>query len=211
MLPVSCINPCQSLDFWFPLIPSKWKSSHLSMILDKLECKLAGWRGRLLSYAGRLILIKHVLSSIPLFLCSALPLPQSFFIPILQVFARFFLGQTEFGNRVHWVAWSSICRPTEEGGLGIRDLRETNVSFMCKHLWKLSVSTSLWSTLISAKYLQGSSIQNAECKRGHSAAWRAMSMSRNLFLQNTVWKDDHLVWTADSSGKFSVKSAWEVL
>ena len=45
-------------------------------LVDKLLRKIAGWRGKLLSYAARLVLIKACLASIPVYLLSFIKFPK---------------------------------------------------------------------------------------------------------------------------------------
>jgi len=33
-----------------------------------------------------------------------------------------------------WVSWKNLCKPKEEGGLGIRDIRKFNIVLLAK--WK---------------------------------------------------------------------------
>ncbi|KAK4381320.1 putative ribonuclease H protein [Sesamum angolense] len=44
------------------------------------------------------------------------------------------------------VAWSSVCRPIEEGGLGIRDILALNKALMCRHIWNViqDNQSSIW-------------------------------------------------------------------
>jgi hypothetical protein len=53
-----------------PIYFEKLKREDLQPILDKLIKRIAGWRGRLLAYNSRLILIKTCLASIPVYLLS---------------------------------------------------------------------------------------------------------------------------------------------
>ncbi|KAL9664729.1 hypothetical protein QQ045_020136 [Rhodiola kirilowii] len=47
-----------------PLHGKRLKGSEFSLIIDKMTNKIKSWSSRFLSYAGRLVLVKHVLSSI---------------------------------------------------------------------------------------------------------------------------------------------------
>ena len=49
---------------------SEWKSTE-----DRFEKKLSCWKGKLMSYGGRLILINSVLTSMPMFLLSFFEVP----------------------------------------------------------------------------------------------------------------------------------------
>jgi hypothetical protein len=51
------------------------------------------------------------------------------------------------------VKWDDLCRPKEEAGLGIRDLRLVNKSLLAKWRWKLlSHENEVWKDIVSARY-----------------------------------------------------------
>jgi hypothetical protein len=51
------------------------------------------------------------------------------------------------------VKWEDICKPKEEGGLGVRDLRLVNVSLLTKWRWKhMSFDNEVWKDVVVAKY-----------------------------------------------------------
>lgn len=45
---------------------------HFMPLLERVEKKLSGWKSRLLLQGGRLVLLRHVLSSLPIHLLSVL-------------------------------------------------------------------------------------------------------------------------------------------
>ena len=59
-----------------PLHFEKLKREDLQPLVDKIVKRIAGWRGKLLSYAGRLVLIKTCLASIPIYLMSFFKFPN---------------------------------------------------------------------------------------------------------------------------------------
>jgi hypothetical protein len=59
-----------------PLHCEKLKREDLQPILDKLLKKMAGWRGRLLAYSSRLVLIKTCLANVPIYLLSFFKFPR---------------------------------------------------------------------------------------------------------------------------------------
>jgi len=59
-----------------PLIASAHKHSSWKQLLEKLEARLSLWTHRALNMASRLILIKAVLNSMPLYLFSILAAPK---------------------------------------------------------------------------------------------------------------------------------------
>ena len=55
-----------------PLHYSKLRKEDLQLVIDKIIKRIAGWKGRLLSYTGCLTLLKACLASIPIYLLSIL-------------------------------------------------------------------------------------------------------------------------------------------
>lgn len=68
-----------SLPFLYLGLPIGGSTSQLSTwdpIIQKVEKKLASWRGKVLSLGGRLTLLKSSLASLPLYYMSLFPVPQ---------------------------------------------------------------------------------------------------------------------------------------
>jgi hypothetical protein len=40
------------------------------------------------------------------------------------------LGGGEEAKKIHWVKWERVCKPKEEGGLGIKDLKLFNIALI---------------------------------------------------------------------------------
>jgi hypothetical protein len=46
-----------------------------------------------------------------------------------------------------------MCKPKVDGGLGVRDLRLTNISLLAKWRWKLlQPEVEFWKDIVMAKY-----------------------------------------------------------
>ncbi|KAK4384724.1 putative ribonuclease H protein [Sesamum angolense] len=60
------------------------------------------------------------------------------------------------------VAWSDVCRPIEEGGLGIRDILALNKALMSRHLWNViqNNQSSIWVKLIGHTHLRHKSVMD---------------------------------------------------
>jgi hypothetical protein len=59
-----------------PLHYQKLRREDLQPLIDKIIKRIAGWRGKLLTRAGRIILIQTCLASIPIYLLSFFKFPQ---------------------------------------------------------------------------------------------------------------------------------------
>ena len=61
-------------------------------MIEKLKSRLSRWKGRLLSLAEKICLIKFVLSSIPLFYMSLFKLSVVILKEIVRIQRHFFIG-----------------------------------------------------------------------------------------------------------------------
>ena len=59
-------------------------------IENRIEKRLSGWKGKMLSVGGRLVLINSVLSSLPMFMMSFFELPRGVFEKIDCFRSRFY-------------------------------------------------------------------------------------------------------------------------
>ena len=54
---------------------------------------------------------------------------------------------------VTWIKWETVCLKKEEGGLGVRRLKEFNLALLSKWWWRiLQDQESLWYQVLCARY-----------------------------------------------------------
>lgn len=106
----------------FPLSHGNFNAQCFSGILTKLTSKLMAWENRYLNFSGRAVLIKSVLSSIPLHIMQCIKLPQSTLSSIDKLI-RFFLwggsSTSQSKSIVHYVSWKIVTKPLHENSLNI--------------------------------------------------------------------------------------------
>jgi len=91
-------------------------------VLNKLKARLNVWKGRFLSLAGRICLIKSVLTAVPLYYLSLFRVSEMVYKSITSIQRRFLWGWGKENKSISWVSWKDLCKPREEGGLGLRDI-----------------------------------------------------------------------------------------
>ncbi|KAL0302791.1 UNVERIFIED_CONTAM: hypothetical protein Scaly_3021200, partial [Sesamum calycinum] len=150
-----------------------------------LPIKYLGWNHQNLSYAGRLQLIKSVLSTLHMYWASAFILPKGI-LKILEKKMRRFLWH---GSGNAKVAWEQICKPKQEGGLGIRSLMIMNQALMLKQLWRLiqNDGTSIWVEWIQRHRLRQSTIWTFNGATG-SWGWKKLLKLRPLLQRGVIYK-----------------------
>jgi len=105
-----------------PIGHTKKRKVHFVDLIKKIQNKLHVWKGKVLSFGGKSVLINHVLQSLPIYMLSAIVPPKCVLYDIHRIFAKFLWNFKEERRAKHWIAWPDICLPKEEGGLGFRSL-----------------------------------------------------------------------------------------
>lgn len=85
---------------------------------------LFNWSNYSLTVGGKLILIKHVLQSMPIHLLTSIGLPKGVINRLERLFVSFFWNNSDNSKHFHWIIGSAICTPTSEGGHGLRYLAD---------------------------------------------------------------------------------------
>ncbi|KAL0297907.1 UNVERIFIED_CONTAM: putative ribonuclease H protein [Sesamum calycinum] len=81
------------------------------------------------------------------------------------------------------VAWSDVCRPIEEGGLGIRDILALNKALMSRHLWNViqNNQSSIWVKWITHTHLRHKSVWTVDLKGGSGVGGSFFGYDQHLF------------------------------
>ncbi|KAL2237581.1 UNVERIFIED_CONTAM: putative mitochondrial protein [Sesamum indicum] len=162
-----------------PLLSSRLSISDCQPLLSKIDARITGWEGISLSYAGRVQIIKSVLSTLSLYWASAFTLPKAV-IKEVEKRLRTFLWKGTSMTGYAKVAWKDICKPVEEGGLGIKDIGVLNRALMTKKLCDVirCDRTSIWVEWLQHGRLWNNSIWTVG-EQGGSWSWRKMLRLRS--------------------------------
>jgi hypothetical protein len=113
--------PLRGFPFKYLGVPTHFerlKREDLQPLLDKLIKMIAGWRGRLLAYSSRLVLIKTCLSSVPVYILSFLKFPKWAIRMIESQMAHNLWNNSDVRHNYHLVNWGQVCMKKEYVGLG---------------------------------------------------------------------------------------------
>ncbi|KAK2662063.1 hypothetical protein Ddye_000637 [Dipteronia dyeriana] len=94
-----------------PCALSFWKD-----IIRRCETRLASWKKKFLNKGNRLVLIKSVLSSIPIYYMSIIKMPIGVAHAMEKLQWNFFWGDGLEKRKFHSVDWASIWKSKRGGG-----------------------------------------------------------------------------------------------
>lgn len=96
-------------------------------------------------------------------------------------------GPTSYGMAIK--SWNNICQPKERGRLGFRRFNDINMVFLAKLAWKLaSRDESLWTRIMRARYLKGSSFFERKANKGVSFEWQGIFAARKFIYKGACYK-----------------------
>jgi hypothetical protein len=73
-----------------------------------------------------------------------------------------------------------VCRPKDQGGLGVHDLEDKNLALLGKWLFKLLTEDSVLQTLLKQKYVDSKELSQVIWKPGDSHFWAGLMASKKF-------------------------------
>ena len=171
-----------------PVFQKRPSRSTFNDLIDKATKKLVGWKAKCLSKAGRTILIQSHLESLPAHTMQCFQIPAGVTNNIDKINRQFFWKRFNTDSGLPLVAWDTICRPKQEGGIGLHKTAALNLAYQAKLAWKILTNhNSLWVRLMRTKYLRQQDFFLIPRKQGDSVVWKSILNCRNLLRQGLMW------------------------
>ena len=155
-----------------PTLIGRAKKHSFAYIKERVWRKLQRWKEKLLSQAGREILIKSVIQAIPTYTMSCFKLPKGLILELETLIRKFWWGYDGSNKKVHWVKWERLCEDKGKGGLGFKDIEKFNDSLLAKQVWwMINNPESLCHRVFKARFFPDCSIMDAKESTTGSYAW----------------------------------------
>lgn len=91
------------------------KKDIFTSIVDRIRQRAAGWSTRFLSKAGKLTMLKSVLTAIPTYTMTCFMIPVSLCKRIQSALTRFWWDGTDDKRKMSWVSWPNLSKPKSDG------------------------------------------------------------------------------------------------
>lgn len=141
-----------------------------------------GGGAKTLSSAGKEVLIKAVLQSIPTYIMSCFLLTGYLIKKVESAIRAFWWGSGESRNLCG--SLGRLCAGRRNRGLGFRDLHAFNIALLAKQDWRLLLyPDSLMARVFQARYYPHGSILGANLGTRPSATWSSIFKARSLLVQ----------------------------
>ncbi|CAA7040352.1 unnamed protein product [Microthlaspi erraticum] len=157
------------------------KKDLFTLIVDRIRQRSIKYSSRFLSNAGKMTMIKSVLSAIPTYAMSCFKLPAGLCKRIQSAFTRFWWDTTLGTKKMCWLSWSKLTRAKKHGGLGFREVQCFNDALLAKLSWRLLTNPScLLSRVLIGKYCKYQDFLNVPINSSTSHGWRGILIGRDL-------------------------------
>jgi hypothetical protein len=165
------------------------KYASFTQLKEQMWRKVQGWKEKLLTQAGKEILIKAVIQAIPTYTMHCFKLPKKLCYDLEGIIRNFWWGHKGASRKVHWMKWSSLCWPKCLGGMGFRKLMKFNEALLAKQVWRLFHNKeSLIYKVFKAKFFPHGTIMDARHSARASYAWKSILNARHVITKGTWWR-----------------------
>lgn len=176
-----------------PLILSyKNRSAAYSFLRSKFLAKMSTLKAHKLNHAARLVYIKSVLASIPIYYMSNILFPQCFLQDLEAIIRRFWWAGTpeeHSGSALCYRSWEDVCQTKDRGGLGSRSLSMVNTSLVLHSAWMvLTAKDPFLTQVLKAKYFSSTSFWKAPANGARSVFWSSVQAVRPILSTNVQFQ-----------------------
>lgn len=88
--------------------PIEVNAASFDFLIEKFSARLQAWKSRVLSPAGRLVLIKAVLQTLPIYHMATVKIPQKMIKVLTDIMRHFLWGAMDKDRYLSYVAWDRI-------------------------------------------------------------------------------------------------------
>nr|XP_027088553.1 uncharacterized protein LOC113709907 [Coffea arabica] len=161
-----------------PLVIGRSKNQVMSFISESFKKKIQGWKGKLLSQAGKEVLLKSVVMAMLAYAMSVFKPPKGLCKELNSIMANYWWGSKRNKRKIHWMSWNKLTETKAKGGLRFRDLKDFNMALLAKQVWKFITKPNLLvSKSMKAKYFPNTSVLQATKAAEDSWIWQSIHSS----------------------------------
>lgn len=172
-----------------PVFVGRSKTKVFSNLKERIWARIQGWKEKMMSRAGKEILIKAVAKAIPTFTMGCFDITKEICDQISTMICKYWWSNQEKENKMHWIRWGKLTEPNGKGGLGFRDIHTFNMAMLAKQCWRfVQDPNSLCAQILGAKYFPNSDILSATTCYNVSYTWRSILKGLEVLKRGIIWR-----------------------
>jgi hypothetical protein len=111
-------------------------------------------------------------------------LPKGVLKRLHSFHSRFFWQGDSEKKKYRLAKWSIVCRPKDQGRLGIQDLKVKNTTLFGKWLFRLLTEDGVWQMLLRRKYVGSKALSQVLWKPSDSHFWAGLIATKKHFFDH---------------------------
>ncbi|GJN08951.1 hypothetical protein PR202_ga26913 [Eleusine coracana subsp. coracana] len=136
-----------------PVSVGRFGKNTFAYLKKRIWASVQGWQEKMLSKAGKEILIKAVAQAIPTYAMSCFDLTKGLCDELSSMIGRYWWSQQDKEHKMHWLSWETLTRSKKHGGPGFGDLHLFNMAMLSRQAWRLlNNQDTLCGQVLKAKY-----------------------------------------------------------
>ncbi|KAJ0567858.1 putative RNA-directed DNA polymerase [Helianthus annuus] len=161
--------------------------AHWKEVIDLFNKKLTNWKAKTLSFAGRVILVKSVMGSLPNYYFSLYKCPSGVLKVLEGIRRKFLWGGSSPNNKIRWVKWEKVVALKDFGGLGIGNLKDMNLALLAKWWWRYRMEPeNLWSRVIGSIHGKQRRTESIPFKKSLAGVWKNIGEIAKDFTRKNI-------------------------
>lgn len=157
-------------------------------LIEKITTRITHWSSKLLSYAGKVQLVKSVCFATANYWIQCMPLPKQVIHHINAISRSFVWTGGDTLTRKSPVAWSNMCKSRKDGGLNIVNLQISSDIVMLKLLWNISNKKGdLWVKWVNCYYLKSQNVMQVDENQNQSWTFKGILRQRGKTMGMQQW------------------------
>ncbi|XP_060969497.1 uncharacterized protein LOC115713198 [Cannabis sativa] len=179
-----------SLYLGLPSRVGRNKNVTFGFLKEKVRKRIHKWDSKLFSRAGKEVLLKSVIQSLPTYAMSVFLIPLEICKDVDRLMGRYWWHtKSSQGQGIHWRSWNKLCLHKHQRGLGFQNLGDFNLAMLGKQGWRLLTNnSSLVVRVFKARYYPHSSFLDAELGANPSYVWRSVLGAKYVVKMGARWR-----------------------
>ncbi|KAF6134912.1 hypothetical protein GIB67_002313 [Kingdonia uniflora] len=133
-----------------PLVQGRVSKATVAPLIDKSRLRASGWSGKILSFQSRIVLVRSILSSLPIYNMAIYKWPIAVIKEGERIIRNFLWSGDPEKKKFITINWDKVYKHPTEGGLGIHGLRDTNLAMLMKLGWGFLNDHDPWAVFLRA-------------------------------------------------------------
>jgi hypothetical protein len=172
-----------------PTPEGRMKEEKFQPTKDRFAKRLSYRNEKLMSMAGKEVLIKSVAQALPIYIMGIFKLPAGFHDDYMQLIRNFWWGEEDGERKVHWSSWDNLIKPKNQGGMGFRDTTLFNQALLARQAWRLIQNpNSLAARIMKAIYYPRGNLIDTVFRAQASPVWHGIEHGLELLKEGVVWR-----------------------